>query len=245
MARRREAGIIRSFILGAAFVAGAATCAQADDRKIELSATATFVTDYLFRGVTNTSDNPAVQPEFDVTYGMFYLGMWGSNTDFGDGIEIDYYGGIRPTWNNFTFDVAALEYTYPGGNNADYFELKTGASWASMGWTLGVTNYWAPDWGNAAGNSDAIEGKVGYDFSGKILNFFSPGVSGGVGYQSFDHAFTDYTYWNAGLTLGFLDHWSADVRYWDTNLGSGDCVALSGVSHGCDARVVGTLSASF
>jgi uncharacterized protein (TIGR02001 family) len=245
MARRREAGIIRSFILGAAFVAGAATCAQADDRKIELSATANFVTDYLFRGVTNTSDNPAVQPEFDVTYGMFYVGMWGSNTDFGDGIEIDYYGGIRPTWNNLTFDIAGLEYTYPGSNGIDYFELKTGASWASMGWTLGVTNYWSPDWGNAAGSSDAIEGKVGYDFSGKILNFFSPGVSGGVGFQSFDHTYTDYTYWNAGLTLGFLDHWSADVRYWDTNLGSGDCVALSGVSHGCDARVVGTLSASF
>ena len=26
----------------------------------------------------------------------------------------------------------------------------------------------------------------------------------------------DYTYWNAGLTLGFLEHWSADIRYYDT-----------------------------
>ncbi len=28
---------------------------------------------------------------------------------------------------------------------------------------------------------------------------------------------TDYTYWNAGLTLGFMENWSADIRYWDTD----------------------------
>ena len=34
----------------------------------------------------------------------------------------------------------------------------------------------------------------------------------------------DYTYWNAGLTLGFLDHWSADIRYYDTNYNDDECL---------------------
>ena len=33
----------------------------------------------------------------------------------------------------------------------------------------------------------------------------------------------NYIYWNAGLTLGFMDHWSADVRYYDTDYSKADC----------------------
>ena len=38
----------------------------------------------------------------------------------------------------------------------------------------------------------------------------------------------DYTYWNAGLTLGFMDHWSADVRYFDTDYSDAECAVNSG-----------------
>ena len=152
MARRsREVGIIKSCVLGAAFAIGLASGAQADDNKLTLSATTAFVTDYLFRGVTNTENNPAVQPEVDLYYGIFYAGMWGSNSAFGDNVEIDYYAGITPKWGNITFNIAGLAYTFPGCNDIDYFELKTGASWTGGNWTLGVTNYWSPDFGNAFG----------------------------------------------------------------------------------------------
>ena len=57
-----------------------------------------------------------MQPEFDATYGMFWAYMWGSNTAFGDGIEIDYGVGITPKWRDITFNFAGLEYTYPGAN---------------------------------------------------------------------------------------------------------------------------------
>ena len=61
---------------------------------------------------------------------------------------------------------------------------------------------------------------------GKLFNFFSPSISGLVGFQSFeDKRLTDYTYWNAGLTLGFMEHWSADVRYWDTIYNDAECFA--------------------
>lgn len=245
MTRRREVGIIKACVLSAALAAGMATAAQAGDNKLEFSGSATFTTDYMFRGLTNTSNNPAVQPEFDATYGMFFVGMWGSNTDFGDGIEIDYYGGIAPTWGNFTFNVTALEYTYPSANSIDYFELKAGVAWASGAWSLSVNNYYSPDFGQVFGPSDAIEGSVGYAFNGKIFNFFSPSVSGLLGFQSYDTIASDYTYWNAGLTLGFLDHWSADIRYWDTDYSDAECVTNIGITDGCNARVVGSVKATF
>jgi uncharacterized protein (TIGR02001 family) len=247
MTRRREVGIIKACVLGAALAVGLAGAAQAGDNKLELSGSATFTTDYMFRSISNTNDNPAVQPEFDAAYGMFFVGIWGSNTVYGDGVEIDYYGGIAPTMGNFTFNVTALEYTYPGANNtADYFELKAGVNWASGPWSLGINNYYAPDFANAFGKSDAIEGSAGYAFNNKLFNFFSPSISGVLGFQSFDTIASDYTYWNAGLTLGFLDHWSADLRYYDTDYSKQECLVEQGFDrNACDARVVGTVKATF
>jgi uncharacterized protein (TIGR02001 family) len=141
--------------------------------------------------------------------------------------------------------TSALEYTYPGAEDIDYFEFKTGATYTKGAWTLGVTNYWSPDNFQTFGNSDAIEGSVGYAFSGKIFNFFSPSISGLVGFQSYEEVASDYTYWNAGLTLGFMEHWSADVRYYDTDYNDTQCFINSGGAHNCDERVVGTLKAVF
>jgi uncharacterized protein (TIGR02001 family) len=261
--RSREVGIIKSFVLGAALATALAVPAQAGDNKIALSATTVFTTDYIFRGVSNSNENPAAQPEFDLTYGMFYAGIWGSNVDFGGAIgpggkvkdvatiEIDYYAGITPKWKGITFNIAGLYYTYPGAfdpaGEFDYFELKTGASYTfGEKLTLGVINYWSPDYFGEVGDSDAIEGSIAYAFSGKLFNFFSPSISGGVGYWWFDELTTDYTYWNAGLTLGFMEHWSADVRYYDTDLSETGCFTFTAVSDQlCDARVVGTIKAVF
>ena len=88
---------------------------------------------------------------------------------------------------------------------------------------------------------------MAYAFSWKLFNFFSPSISGVVGEQFYENDILggDYTYWNAGLTLGFLDHWSADVRYYDTNYSDEDCFTNSGARGNCDARVVGALKATF
>ena len=52
-------------------------------------------------------------------------------------------------------------------------------------------------------------------------------------------------YWNAGLTLGFLERWSADIRYYDTDYNEDQCFAQSGGRDNCDARAVGTIKATF
>jgi uncharacterized protein (TIGR02001 family) len=245
MARRREVGIIKACVLGMALAVGLAVPAQAQN-KLTLTGSAVFTTDYMFRSITNTNDLPAVQPEFDLTYGMWWAYMWGSNTQFGEGIEIDYGAGISPKWGNFTFTVGGLEYTYPGANSeVDYFELKSAVAWASGQWSLVINDYWSPNNSQVFGNSNAIEGAIGYALQNKWWNFFSPSISGTVGFQSYEEIASDYVYWNAGLTLGFLNHWSADIRYYDTDYSKDDCAIQNGNKNGCDARAVGTIKVTF
>jgi uncharacterized protein (TIGR02001 family) len=75
------AGIMKSGALAAALLAGAAVPSYAEDApKLALSGSATMTTDYIFRGITNTNQQPAVQPEFDLTYGILWAYIWGSNT---------------------------------------------------------------------------------------------------------------------------------------------------------------------
>ncbi|MGH8501359.1 MAG: TorF family putative porin [Gammaproteobacteria bacterium] len=61
------------------------------------SSTLYFTTDYVFRGVSFTDEDPAVQGSFDYAHPSgAYVGAWASNWDgFGteSEFEIDYYGG--------------------------------------------------------------------------------------------------------------------------------------------------------
>src|SRR5690606_36691931 len=76
-------------------------------RKLEVSGSVALTTDYVFRGFSQTDQEPAVQGTVDVTYGMLYAGVFATNVDFNDGveasIELDLYAGIKPTWNGVTF----------------------------------------------------------------------------------------------------------------------------------------------
>ncbi|MGE5259734.1 MAG: TorF family putative porin [Actinomycetota bacterium] len=245
--RDREVGIIKACVLGAVLAAGLTTAAYADN-KLTLSGSASFTTNYEFRGVSNSSNDPAVQPEIDLGYGIFWAYMWGSNTAFGDNIEIDYGGGISPKWGDFTFTIGGLEYTYPGKDSeTDYFELKTAVAYGKGPWAISLNNYWSPNNFALDTQSDALEGDVGYTFSGKIWNFFTPSISGAIGAQMYqkENIVPSYLYWNAGVTLGFMDHWSVDVRYWDTDYSKTDCAINSGARDNCDATAVATIKATF
>ena len=71
----------------------AASIAHAD-----ISATVTGISDYDFRGVSQTADDPALQGsiDFEGETGL-YAGIWASNVDFddccGEDYEVDYYVG--------------------------------------------------------------------------------------------------------------------------------------------------------
>ena len=68
--------LMRSGILGAALLGAAALPAYAES-DLTLSGSAALLTQYVDRGLTNSAEKPAVQPEFDLTYKeIFYAGIW-------------------------------------------------------------------------------------------------------------------------------------------------------------------------
>ena len=165
-------GMLRTSIAGAALLAGLAAPALADD-KLTFSGSAALTTDYVFRGVSQTDENAAIQGEFDATWKIFYLGMWGSNLNFGGAqtqagqfvdvaqLEADWYGGIRPVWKGITFDIGGIDYSYPdsfGPAHLNYVELKTGASYTFFDkLTLGLFNYYTSNNFGDVGPNDVLE----------------------------------------------------------------------------------------
>ena len=57
----------------------------------ELSGTVGVVSDYDFRGASQTSKDPALQGSIDwASESGFYVGAWGSNIDYGPGVDGDH-----------------------------------------------------------------------------------------------------------------------------------------------------------
>ena len=94
-----------------------------------------IVSDYRFRGLSQSRKDPALQGGIDYTNNPtgFYAGTWLSTIDWtkdagGDGhIEWDLYAGKRgEIAKDFTYDVGGLYYYYPSNGlspNANTFEL--------------------------------------------------------------------------------------------------------------------------
>lgn len=234
-------------------IAGGSLKDKPEARRCTFSANVALTTEYVFRGITQTDEGPAVQGGFDATCGLFYAGVWASNLDFGvDGadIEMDVYAGIKTTTGKISWDLGVIYYAYPKAVDPtaelDYVELKVGASaeiW--KGGTLGVTVFYSPEYTGETGEVWTVE--TGFSQALPAVGRFSPTFSALVGYQSgdiADYAVTagddDYWYWNAGVTLGFHEKWSLDLRYWDSDVDGGLCFGLK-----CDERFVATLKATF
>jgi uncharacterized protein (TIGR02001 family) len=205
-----------------------------------------LTTDYVFRGISQSNENGAVQGGVDLTCGNWYAGVWVSSIDFGQEgtTEIDIYGGYKMTVGRFALDFGFIYYAYPGSPgfaDLDFLELKAAAStevW--KGGTIGGTVFYSPDYTGGSGPVTTLEGSISQALP--KVGIFTPTLGATVG-RSFFHDDDDasYTYWNVGLTLGFLEKWSLDVRYWDTDLSKADC----GFSNVCDSRVVGTVKYTF
>lgn len=251
---------IRAALSAAALLCAAVPEAHAESA-LSLSGNATFTTQYVYRGITNSAEHPAVQPEFDLTYkDLFYAGIWGSNVDFGADpsgkelatVEIDYYAGVTPSLGKWKFDIAAYYDTYPGAfdpqGEFDYFELWTGVSRSVFADKLALKlyNYWSPEYFGETGNNDVLEFAYEWTFD-KVL-WFTPKLGGNVGHQWGDlsQGGYDYTYWSVALTLGFNESppLELELRYWDSADFAGFTCPPSG-ANACHNLIVGSLKATF
>ena len=172
--------------------------------------------DYVFRGYSQTTEDPAIFGGVDVTAGSFYAGAWASNVDFGDDTdaEVDIYGGYRTETAGFAVDVGVVGYLYvsaPTGADYDYAEFKAAASRAFGPVTLGAAVYWSPDFFGADEEATYVEANAAFSPADKWT------VSGAVGHQALD-VNADYATWNAGVAYAFSDNVAIDLRYHDTDV---------------------------
>ncbi len=218
-----------------AFAMSSAVRAE-DAPKFGYSITLTGVSDYMFRGVSLTDEQPAFQPYLEFTYGIAYLGFWGSNIHdepnqaYGPW-ETDIYAGIRPVTGPINWDLGVLYYTYGTGdgsealglkwNDIDYVEFKAAATTSPMtNLTLGLTGYYTPDQDDAVPVTGTIEGSINYTLP--QMGIFTPTIGGLLGYTTADRngwflGEDNYTYWNAGVKLA-VEKYFMDFRYWDTTI---------------------------
>lgn len=208
-----------------------------------VAADVAIVSDYVFRGYSQTGGNAAVQGglTYNASSGL-YAGTWASAVNFNDGndatAELDLFAGYRGDVDGLSYDVGFFYFAYPGASRAagyNYWELaaKAGYDFGPAAVSLGLA--WSPDNFGPAGNDSETYASV--LVSVPVLETLS--VSAGVGRQMLEGAFNDYTDWNLGTTLKIVRWFDLDVRYFDTNIAGAACADL------CDARVVVKISRTF
>ena len=102
-----------------------------------VSANVSFATDYIWRGMTQTGEEPAISGGFDYAAdGGFYAGIWGSNVNFseGAGSELDvYFGYAFETESGIGIDISYVDFIYPGDTALDFQEIGIGLSYGDFG----------------------------------------------------------------------------------------------------------------
>jgi len=210
----------------------AAGSASAQDTSVAFNVAGT--SDYVFRGISQTSQDPALSAGVDATIGGLYFGGWTSNVDFGDSTdyEVDLYGGYRTEVSGFAVDVGVISYLYvnePVNVTYDYTEVKLAASRAIGPVTAGAAVYYSPNFFGVDGEATYVEANAAYAVTDKLT------ISGAVGEQFLDKT-DDYLTYNVGASYALTPNLIGDVRYHDTDYDTGGIV---------NDRVVGTIKVLF
>ncbi|MES1201383.1 MAG: TorF family putative porin [Pseudomonadota bacterium] len=204
--------------IGAAMLVGAAVAGTSGVAHAEttVSGNVAFTSDYVWRGLSQSGNDFAVQGGADASIDEFYVGTWASSVDFGTGgsnTELDLYAGWKPTTGPVSWDFGAIGYFYAGSTDAigdlDFYELKGVGSFApfgdSMPLTLTGSVYYTPDFStftdSSGGDVTGLYGEVkaSYAFSDAFT------LNGSWGSQNVDDvgAYTNYKIDGAYSAYGF------------------------------------------
>ncbi|MEO6698394.1 MAG: TorF family putative porin [Paraperlucidibaca sp.] len=218
--------------------------------EITTSGSVALTSDYLFRGISQSAENMAVQGSFTVSHdsGMYFT-AWGSSiskeatgVDSSSGLELDtLLGYAGETAGGVGYDVGVMRYNYPGADD--------GAVTTSYNEVYGSVSYAGAKVGVAYSNDYFAEtGKYLYVYTGystELMENLSGSVS--VGWNKFD---------DAG---GFLVGGNSDA-YFDYKVGlstelkgigleaayiGSDSIAEAAYGEGAQGRMVFTASKSF
>ncbi|RYY23899.1 MAG: hypothetical protein EOP62_18580 [Sphingomonadales bacterium] len=143
---------ISNILLGALALTAASPAFAQDATEpapaVTITGSATVVSDYRFRGFSQSNEEAAIQGGFTITHESgAYIGTWGSSIGFNNGTEVDVYGGFaKEIVPGLTGDIGATLYLYPGSTNTSVIEpylaltgtlgpasIKGGVAWAPSG----------------------------------------------------------------------------------------------------------------
>ncbi len=239
-------------VCGLMLLAGGVVAQEAESPH-SWSGAAALSTDYIYRGQSQTGNNPAVSGTLNYKYttGGFadvYLGTWASNINFGGNIEIDWYGGLSGTFgeSGVGWEAGFLYYQYPGsgdGSDLDFVEGHLGLSYTFENIpgtpSANVKAHWSPEWQLDSGDSLYTEGNVSF-----VLPY-EFGLSVHVAHQAVDDNLTwgspDWAEWNVYLSRP-LGPVTIAVGYQDTDLNKTECFGGANI---CDGRAMLTITAGF
>lgn len=212
-------------LLGKALL-GVALLAPVAQAQADISGNISLTSDYRFRGISQSAENPALQGGLDYSHASgFFAGVWGSNVDFyaaGDSydndesIELDiyagYYGEIR---DGLSYDLSLYRYLYPGAlSRADYSEL-------SLGVDIGPTRlaYWyADDYFNSGEDYSYVEANYSLALPAELSLGFHAGHSFGSYFDDPDAVglddYNDYSLTLSGSWAGV----DIALAYMDTDI---------------------------
>ncbi len=190
-----------------------------------VSGSVTVTSNYMFRGVTQSSNDPALQAGVTVAHsGGFYAGFWGSSIDFGDGeseLELDPFIGYSGSLGeNTTFDLNVTYYGYPGTPGSwdyEFVEFIAGIEHDFGPAAIGVSVAYSPDFFGGTGDAFWLGGSLSVPL-GEWLS-----ASGNLGYQWVDEDYggTDYLHYDIGLSASYQNI-TFDLRYIGTDISSAD-----------------------
>ncbi|MQA88967.1 MAG: hypothetical protein GEU90_01850 [Gemmatimonas sp.] len=222
---------------------------EAQSSEVELTGNVSIASDYTFRGVSQTLEEPAVQGGLDLAFPFdLYAGAWGSSVNFGEDLpraqmELDFYGGIAPSVAGFDLDLGGIYYLYPGAddnNNYDFLELYGGAGRSIGPVGLGISGAYSPDFFGASGTGIWLgaDASVGIPETPVTID-----VS--IGQQSVEDNSTwgtpDYMAWTAGLGAEVMGA-SIGAMVTGTDLDEGDCFSGTDL---CNTRVIVSVGRDF
>ncbi len=212
----------------------------------EGSANIALTSDYVFRGVSQTDEDPAIQGGLDLAHDSgFYIGTWASNVDFNEedstdpaadeaaDMELDVYLGYANEIGDISYDIGLLRYIYPGADaDLDYNELIIALGYGGFTGTLAYSN--------DIFASDETGFYYGLNYAHELAQGFV--VSASAGYSDFDKNVAgpgvpdSYVDYHVGVAKDFAG-FGFDLSWYDT---SSDGEELFGDIAG--SRVVFTLS---
>lgn len=186
-----------------------------------ISGNMAYTNNYIFRGISQTKEEPAVQGGLTFTFdSKIYLALWASNVDFlsltGEQatLETDESIGYSNTIKDVTFDLHLVRYTYPRASSTTYNELMGSISYKFltflMGYSANVFNSHGPGtYSNLSAN---------FDIPAKYAYFENVNLSGGIGNYNLDrYAGNSYMDYNVQIAKTIADKYTLSVQWVDTS----------------------------